>query len=59
MRTEDLVREIYKGKAPREFAFEEGVTYNEAGPFFKGENIPIIGRSKEVMESASRLKKQR
>ncbi|MBN2373883.1 peptidyl-prolyl cis-trans isomerase [bacterium] len=59
LKAEQLMREIYKGRLLREFAFEDHVTYKEAGPFFFGESVPGIGRNKEIMETAFGMEKDK
>lgn len=49
-RMQEIERKIYKGQSPREFAFEDRVSYQHAGPFTKEEQIPAFGRSKDIMD---------
>ncbi len=51
LKAEDLLRQIYKGKFVRDFAFEPNTNYEEIGPFSMDEGIPGIGMNKEIMES--------
>jgi peptidyl-prolyl cis-trans isomerase D len=52
---EELVREIYRGKFIREFAFEDRITYKTQGPFLKEQAVPGIGRNNDAMDTIFEL----
>jgi len=51
LKMEDMVRQMYKGKFMREFAFEDRVNYKTEGPFLQGQPIPLFGKDKSAMEA--------